>query len=722
MNTPRLLACFAAAAVLLAAGPATAQDTVSSAGSTPAHVSVISGQAVIVREGQSEPAAASMPLLEGDTLRTDDGRLEVLLPDGSLIHLDAYTTVDLLSGALLRLSSGRLILVISGRPDERPSLDYQVDARPASVRILTPGDYRISIVAGRDEPNLEVAVVRGEAVLFNDHGAVNVRAGECSVADENYAPAQVRPFNSARADAFVRWSNDQREARLGYTSQRYLPAEVRVYAGAFDRYGSWEYEQPYGYIWYPRVEVGWRPYYHGYWRPIGLFGWTWIGYDPWSWPTHHYGRWGFGVRGWYWIPGRVWGPAWVSWGVSASYVSWCPLGWNDAPVFSLTVFNTYVSGRHYDPWTGWTIVPRHAFGSTRVVATVAVAGRSLGPGAHATFVVQRTAPAVPRVSVSRVLGGSRVVGPVTGRAVPRSSVGSPLSPAGAGDFRSLDRRTTAAAPFTGSPELRSRPDSRDRPTGGLPGTAAQRAPQGMMRSPGVETSTRVAPQPGAPGRGNDSMGTRGFALPRSQDAPRSVREDPAGPARRAPATDSNRRTTGSSLPYPREYQSAVPPGFVREAPPAALRQTVPDRGASTTPRLAVPRRSDDQGLRSSGYSQAPSRPLRAPDRSTSPFGYIRREGPTAAVPRAPDRSVNVPERPQAAPWRAPDTSRYERSAPAPPPFSASRPSALPAARQPAGITRSAPPSSAPSRAVPRSSSSAGNQGSSAPPRRGRSGR
>jgi hypothetical protein len=111
-------------------------------------------------------------------------------------------------------------------------------------------------------------------------------------------------FNSARLDAFTRWSADQVDAHLGYSSQQYLPSEVQVYASTFDRYGTWDDVQPYGSVWYPTVHVGWRPYYDGYWRTVGPYGWTWIGYDPWCWPTHHYGRWGIGARGWFWIPGR----------------------------------------------------------------------------------------------------------------------------------------------------------------------------------------------------------------------------------------------------------------------------------------------------------------------------------------------------------------------------------------------------------------------------------
>ena len=47
-------------------------------------------------------------------------------------------------------------------------------------------------------------------------------------------------------------------------------------------------------------------------------------------------------------PGADWAPAWVSWASAPGYVSWCPLGWNNRPIFALNV-NVY-GGRRYDPW------------------------------------------------------------------------------------------------------------------------------------------------------------------------------------------------------------------------------------------------------------------------------------------------------------------------------------------------------------------------------------
>ena len=80
----------------------------------PAHVSFVDGAAVLERDGQPNAAPANMPLLAGDRLRTQDGRVEILFADGSTLHLDANTTLDFQSDELVRLLDGRIRLSIPG--------------------------------------------------------------------------------------------------------------------------------------------------------------------------------------------------------------------------------------------------------------------------------------------------------------------------------------------------------------------------------------------------------------------------------------------------------------------------------------------------------------------------------------------------------------------------------------------------------------------------------
>ena len=161
----------------------------------------------------------------------------------------------------------------------------------------------------------------------------------------------------------------------------------------------------YGYVWYPSVAVDWRPYYYGRWVTLRPYGWTWVGADPWAWPTHHYGRWGFSASRWFWIPGRSWGPAWVSWAYAPGYVSWCPLGFNNRAVLQFG-FNF-----GYDPWRAWTVVPYRSFG-VGYVNVHYVAGRTFDVRTRSAFVPRYTAPswsgyAVPRSDFTDSSRGDR---------------------------------------------------------------------------------------------------------------------------------------------------------------------------------------------------------------------------------------------------------------------------------------------------------------------------
>lgn len=113
-------------------------------------------------------------------------------------------------------------------------------------------------------------------------------------------------------------------------------------------YGRWVDTQEYGRVWVPyETDPDWQPYTDGSWVDTE-WGWSFAPTVPWGWATFHYGRWGFGSGlGWFWVPGYVWSPAWVSWRYSPGYVCWSPF----AP-------SGFVFGRH---WPGWVVLPGNHF-------------------------------------------------------------------------------------------------------------------------------------------------------------------------------------------------------------------------------------------------------------------------------------------------------------------------------------------------------------------------
>ncbi|MCP5549133.1 MAG: hypothetical protein H7A50_17355, partial [Akkermansiaceae bacterium] len=104
-------------------------------------------------------------------------------------------------------------------------------------------------------------------------------------------------------------------------------ADYDLFYDSLSSYGSWFSTPQYGYVWQPVVvrDVSWRPYTRGRWVCTD-HGWTWVSDEPFGWATYHYGRWALVAgRGWVWIPGSEWAPAWVCWRYGSSHIGWAPL-------------------------------------------------------------------------------------------------------------------------------------------------------------------------------------------------------------------------------------------------------------------------------------------------------------------------------------------------------------------------------------------------------------
>lgn len=273
------------------------------------------------------------PVLPGDRIETRRGRLEVVLPGGSIVRFDRATRVSFerIAGTRgeadreirLRLESGAIAIDLNDR--DPWTADVRVETAAAGITLDPHGWYRVD--ADRRGATM-VHVADGRAELRSRRERDRLRSddwawidpdGRIEVADEPY-----------RADRFDQWVDGRRE-RLSndWESDEYLDGNLSWAAPALDEAGSWVWSAEYDtWVWVPRVSAGWRPYVDGRWyyTPAGL---NWIPYEPWGWATMHYGTWAWNYGGWCWIPGRVWSPAWVYWYHADSYLGWCPTGYYD---------------------------------------------------------------------------------------------------------------------------------------------------------------------------------------------------------------------------------------------------------------------------------------------------------------------------------------------------------------------------------------------------------
>jgi hypothetical protein len=138
----------------------------------------------------------------------------------------------------------------------------------------------------------------------------------------------------------------------------YGDQDVSVFYDTLSPFGTWVRMSAYGYVWVPRnMGYRWRPYTYGRWI-WSDYGWTWISDDEWGWIPFHYGRWGWDDDiGWFWVPGTVWGPAWVFWRTSDLYFGWAPL----PPGLDFDLRFGFRSRRYDIPDRYWVFVPCRDF-------------------------------------------------------------------------------------------------------------------------------------------------------------------------------------------------------------------------------------------------------------------------------------------------------------------------------------------------------------------------
>lgn len=99
-----------------------------------------------------------------------------------------------------------------------------------------------------------------------------------------------------------------------------------LFVTALAPHGEWFSTAEHRRVWRPHgLGVAWRPYSRGRWLYTDA-GWTWLSSFAWGWAPFHYGRWFLDrERGWAWVPGKAWSPAWVTWREGSGYVGWAPL-------------------------------------------------------------------------------------------------------------------------------------------------------------------------------------------------------------------------------------------------------------------------------------------------------------------------------------------------------------------------------------------------------------
>jgi hypothetical protein len=241
----------------MTAGPGFAQQQIISAQS--GTVQYVEG--TVFANGQRvERKFGQFPALrQGEELRTEDGRAEVLLTPGAFLRVSDHSSVRMVSN---RLSDTR-VEVLTGSvmvecdellKDNAVSLVYQGD----SIQLQKHGLYRL------DTAPAEFRVYDGEAVVQSASGETRLKPGK--KADLDGVLVAQRFDRKLSADDFYQWSS-QRSSNLAYATV--TASQSVLNAGTPWHAGGWMWSSLLDeYTYLPGAGLLYSPFGWGFWSPL----------------------------------------------------------------------------------------------------------------------------------------------------------------------------------------------------------------------------------------------------------------------------------------------------------------------------------------------------------------------------------------------------------------------------------------------------------------------
>jgi hypothetical protein len=326
-------------AVLVFEHPATAQ--VNSEPPDVARISLIHGEVSMQRGDSGDTSAVTLntPLVAGDKVFTGSrSRAEVQLDWANMFRLNENARADIATLERTRiqvqLAEGLAFFSVL----EGSEADVEINTPNVAVIPLRDGRYRIEVTPAGET---FVTVREGEADISTPEGSTRLKKNQTISVRGADASVEFQVARAPSSDDWDKWNNDRDRIIARAESWR---RTNRYYTGAgdLDAYGKWSHVSDYGWVWTPRVAIGWAPYRHGRWIWQAHWGWTWVAHEPWGWAPYHYGRWFVHRGSWVWWPGPagpryrpIWAPAYVSFfgfgkhaGFSFGFgsIGWIPAG------------------------------------------------------------------------------------------------------------------------------------------------------------------------------------------------------------------------------------------------------------------------------------------------------------------------------------------------------------------------------------------------------------
>ena len=344
------------------------------------HISLIEtsqdGQGpVIIKEGQEriEAGVLNFPIAPGDTIRTRaNGKCEIQFDTGTILRLDSNSVLKVETILAQSLSSREKITSFYLQKGQIYIM-YKQYVWKEMFQIITPNaavkmnHKSVALVSAGKGGETDIQVEEGGASVLFGPGKEDLKTEKIKRSQhmtigqddevaytEEEIPADFQIWNEHINKNFKELHEGK--SFIPKPIQR-MPKAVFEFAQKFSTsYGEWLWDELYGYVWRPHLNENifgdgkWQPYVSGQWTSVNghLF---WVPGESWGWVPYHLGLWVWNEKkGWIWLPGSHFAPAWVAWSfftspffniTASSFFSWRPLTFYDY-CFDYKHYSTYM--------------------------------------------------------------------------------------------------------------------------------------------------------------------------------------------------------------------------------------------------------------------------------------------------------------------------------------------------------------------------------------------
>lgn len=217
----------------------------------------VNGQPVEQKFGQFPDLA------QGQELRTDEGRAEVLLTPGAFLRVSDHSSVRMISRELsdtrFEVLSGSVMVECDDLPKDN---GVTVVYKGQKIRLEKQGLYRLDT----EPPRFQV--YDGRAVVQTASGQVSLKRGK----ETNLNGVLVASkFNPKATDSFYAWNT----MRSGYIASANISAAQSLASNGTHWSSGWTWDPWYGaFTFVPAAGIGYSPFGWNFWSP------GWVLYAP----------------------------------------------------------------------------------------------------------------------------------------------------------------------------------------------------------------------------------------------------------------------------------------------------------------------------------------------------------------------------------------------------------------------------------------------------------